>query len=100
MLTLIAHIHGRPGCASALHAYETKALALFTRHGGEILSAFRPAADAEGREVPDEIHVLRIASREAFQAFLKDPDRLSLEAERESAILSVRVYFSEEEIAY
>ncbi len=93
---MVAHLRALPGKREALRAYEAKALALFHSHGGEVLAVFGPdaalGASLGTEDPPDEIHVLRIRSREALEAFLNDPDRLALEPERLACMASAQVY--------
>jgi hypothetical protein len=103
MLYLTVKLYGRNGVRGEFFAYEQKALDIFKRHGGEVVVAYTPAPDNGGKaqaDFPDEIQILRIADREAFDRFMQDPERLGLAAEREAVIRKTEVYLSGEIIGY
>jgi len=100
MIYLTVHLYGKGGKPGGFKAYEQKALEIFRRHGGEIVVAYAPAPSSGSQEVPDEIQVLRIGSREAFDEFMHDPERASLAAEREAVIRRTDVFLSSEMIDY
>ncbi|MBD2579436.1 hypothetical protein [Oscillatoria sp. FACHB-1406] len=80
--------------------YEKKALALFKKHGGEVLVAYAPEKENTKLEYPDEIQILRIENRTKFEEFMKDQERLKMAGERTSVIRKTEVYLSEEIIDY
>lgn len=98
MLYLTVHLFVRPGMEAGMRAYESKALGIFRRHGGEVVAAFAPDPGAGG--LPDEIQVLRIADRRSFESFMSDPERLAMSAEREAVIRKTEVFLSETLISY
>src|SRR6188472_2993740 len=100
MLYINVHLFGRKGIRGEFLEYETKALDVFRKHGGEVVVAYVPMPAADGAETPDEIQVLRISDREAFDAFVQDPARVALAAEREAVIRKTEVYLSEAIIPY
>ncbi|MBX3052540.1 MAG: hypothetical protein KF753_13750 [Caldilineaceae bacterium] len=100
MLVIIAHLFMHPGQEVAFRVYETAALARFRAHGGEVLAAFRPSPTADGEPTPDEIHVLRIESEEAFALFRGDCARRALDELRAQAIRETRIFVSQEHIPY
>lgn len=96
-------LYGRTGVRGEFLAYERKALDIFKRHGGEVVAAYVPehGQDGESREdFPDEIQILRIADRSAFDRFMQDPERLGLAAERDTVIRKTEAYLSAEIIGY
>lgn len=100
MLVIIAHLTVRPGQEAAFRAFESQALACFRAHGGEVLAAFRPRPDASGKPTPDEIHILRIGSEDAFAAYRADPTLLALADLRAQAIARTEMFLSQETIEY
>jgi uncharacterized protein (DUF1330 family) len=100
MLYLTALLFAHPGAREGLREYEEKTLAIFRRHGGEILAAFVPEPDPSGAEQPDEIHILRIADSAAFAAYLADPERQALAARRDSVLRKSEVFRSGRTIPY
>ncbi len=100
MLVILAHLYIHPGQEAPFRAYESQALAHFRRHGGEVLAAFRPRADASGKPTPDEIHVLRIGSEEQFAAFRADPALQALVDLRTQAIARTEIFVSQEVVEY
>ncbi len=55
MLYIIVHLYGKTGIAGEFKDYETKALNIFRRHGGDVIVAYRPVRQPEAQDVPDEI---------------------------------------------
>ncbi len=100
MLYITVKIFGRTGRRGEFRGYETKALNLFRKHGGEIVIAYAPAIDGSQAEPPDEIQILKIADRSGFESFLNDPERIKMSGERDAVIRKIEVYISEEIIHY
>lgn len=104
MIYLAVHIFGNKGVLGGFRDYEEKALGIFKRYGGEVIVAYvpveLPGAQGLGGEFPDEIQILRIADRADFEAFMKDPERVSMTAERVRVIRKTEVYLSGEIIRY
>lgn len=100
MLYLTVHLYGRQGVPGEFKAYEQHALDLFRRHGGEVLVAYTPQRAAGDADTPDEIQVLRIADQAALDAFMTDPQRTTLAAERERVIRRTVVYQSDKLVSY
>lgn len=94
MLYLTVHLYGRQGLPGEFKAYETKALKLFQKHGGEVLVAYRPQQAPGATDVPDEIQILRIADQASLDRFMSDPERVALAAERDGVIRRTVVYTS------
>lgn len=59
-----------------LIGYEDEVLTLLERHGGELLQRLRTDG-ANG--APLEIHVIRFSSDEAYESYLNDERRVSLQ---------------------
>lgn len=93
-------LYGKKGIRGEFRAYEKKALDIFRRHGGEVVAAYVPEPDKSQAEFPDEIQILKIADRNAFEGFMKDPERLGLSGERDAVIRKTEVYLSAEIIGY
>lgn len=102
MLYATVKLYGKNGIRGEFLAYEQKALDIFRRHGGEVVVAYapEPAPNIGHADSPDEIQILRIADRQAFDRFMQDPERLGLAAEREAVIRKTEVYLSAEIIGY
>ena len=100
MLVIIVHLTIHPGQEATFHAYESQALACFRAHGGKVLAAFRPRADASGKPTPDEIHVLRIGSEEQFAAFRADPPHHAQAELRTQAIARTEIFVSQEVVEH
>lgn len=99
MLYMTVHLYGRNGIPGEFREYEKKALDIFKRHGGEVMVAFTPAAPP-GTGAPDEIQVLRIRDRIAFDRFMGDPERVGMADERNSVIRRTDVFLSGEVVTY
>jgi len=100
MLVIIAQIFIHPGQEAVFRAFESQALARFRAHGGEVVATFRPRPNADATPTPDEIHVLRIGSEEAFAAYRADPALLALADLRGQAIAQTEIFLSQEMVEY
>jgi len=100
MLYITVKLYGKNGIHGEFKEYESKALKLFKQHGGEVLVAYVPSRDSENEDIPDEIQILRIENQTKFEAFMHDPERVQMSAERESVIKRTEVYISKEIIEY
>lgn len=79
-----------------LTLFESQAMAILKRHGGELVVAFTSATEQGEREV----HHLCFPDSEAFQAYRDDPELTSLASLREEAISDTEVYVSESVLDY
>jgi uncharacterized protein (DUF1330 family) len=72
---------------AALSAYEDKVLSLVAEHGGRVLErgTVLPGSQHEG-EPPTEVQFLEMPSEASLHAYVNDPRRLALAAERDAAI--------------
>jgi uncharacterized protein (DUF1330 family) len=77
----------RPGMEAALSAYEDKVLVLVAEHGGRVLQrgAVLPGSRHDG-EPPAEVQLLQMPSEASLDAYMNDPRRLAMAAERDAAI--------------
>ena len=77
----------RPGMAAALSAYEDKVLVLIAEHGGRVVERgiVLPDYQHEG-EPPTEVQILEMPSEASLTAYVNDPRRLAMSAERDAAI--------------
>jgi|GEM_PF-1822827 len=77
----------RPGMEAALSAYEDKVLCLVDEHGGRVLErgSILPGSQHDG-EPPAEVQFLEMPSQASLDAYMNDPRRLAMAAERDAAI--------------
>jgi len=77
----------RPGMEAALSAYEDKVLRLVGEHGGRVLQrgTVLPGSQYDG-EPPEEVQFLEMPSEVSLDAYMTDPRRLAMAAERDAAI--------------
>lgn len=88
-IELCCLLRARPGAEEDLTAYEDKVTALLPEHGGELLS--RVIGDgADG--APHEVHVLRFPGQAALDAYLADPRRRAMSAERDRAVATTTLF--------
>lgn len=80
MIWVVASLWVKEDREAEFQAYEAQALAILAEHGGEVVSRFRPDSG------PTEVHILKIASESAFQAFRDDPRLRALSDMRLAAI--------------
>jgi uncharacterized protein (DUF1330 family) len=64
-----------PGKEEALSRYEDTVLALIPNHGGRVVSRVRRVGEGTG---PLEVQVIHMPSEAAVQAYMQDPERLTL----------------------
>ena len=82
--TFAVLLWARPGMAAEVSAYEDKVLPLLAEHGGELVARLRSSA---GRaEHPVEIQTIGFVSDAAYAAYMADPRRTELAAERDRVI--------------
>ena len=89
-----------PGHEADASEYERTVLAYFREYGGEVIAAFRPAPWANGTRAADEVQLLRIATREQIDAYMKDERRLALAPVRDRSIASTEIVMSDELLDY
>ena len=77
----------RPGMEAALSAYEDKVLRLVAEHGGRVLerATILPGSEHDS-EPPTEVQFLEMPSEASLDAYVNDPRRLAMAAERNAAI--------------
>jgi uncharacterized protein (DUF1330 family) len=95
---LVVHLYIHAGMETAFQEHERQALRIFRKHGGQVISAFRPTPGDKPQ--PDEIHVLEIQSASHFEAFQNDPELLTLSELRTRAIRKTEVFVSDKIIDY
>jgi uncharacterized protein (DUF1330 family) len=77
----------RPGMEAALSAYEDKVLRLVSEHGGRVLERGTVLAGSQhDGEPPAEVQFLEMPSEASLDAYVNDPRRLAISAERNAAI--------------
>ena len=87
---------------SAFLEFENQATAIMTKHGGELVSAFRPSladSSVDAKDV-DEVHVLQFPDQASFTSYRADSRLAALSALRVKAIKTSRVYVSGKAIEY
>ena len=81
-MKLVVLLHAVPGREASLTAYEDKVLAILeSRYGGSVLQ--RLAITGDG---PTEVQVLEVPDEETLAAFMADPERVAMAAERDACI--------------
>ena len=100
MLYITVMLYGKQKIKGEFKEYETKALNIFKKHGGEIIAAYAPVNDGSKEEMPDEIQILKIADQAELEKFINDPERLSMTDERNQVISKTVLYLSDQMIAY
>ena len=84
-LLLVAIVDMSPTDPGRGRQYEDAVLALLPRHGGALERRLH-STDAHA-----EVHLIRFESRAGYEAFMADPDRLSLRAGLAEAAPATRV---------
>jgi uncharacterized protein (DUF1330 family) len=77
----------RPGLEAALSAYEDKVLRLVSEHGGRVLDRGTVVGGSRhDGEPPTEVQLIEMPSAATLDAYMNDPRRLALAAERDAAV--------------
>ena len=100
MIYLVVRLTWVPGKAADGSEYERTVMRFWVEHGGEILAAFKPLAQADGLPPADEVQILRIPTQAKLDAYLSDPRRLALAPQRAASIAVTEITFSERLIEY
>jgi hypothetical protein len=100
VIYLVVRLTWVPGKAAAGADYERTVMRFWKEHGGEIVAAFKPQAQADGLPPADEVQILRIPTQEKLDAYLSDPRRLALSPQRAASIAVTEITFSERMIDY
>lgn len=88
-IELCCLLRARPGLEAEMTAYEDRVLALVPEHGGELLSrAIGDGADGH----PHEVHTYRFPLQASLDAYLADPRRTVLTAERDRVVESTVLF--------
>lgn len=88
-LTLCCLLWATPGQETAMSRYEDTVLTLLADHDAEVLQ--RVVGDgADGH--PHEVQVLRFGDRAALDAYLVDPRRVGLAAERDRVVARTETF--------
>ena len=86
-LYIIVRVWIRRGLEAEFETYERKVSRIMSRYGGAIERAIRVSrASSDGSDEPFEVHVLKFPSRDRYDAYLGDAERLSLSGERAGVI--------------
>ena len=88
-IVLCVLLWAHAGQERALVAYEDAVLQLLPAHGGRALQRARTSDTDDG---PLEIHFLTFPSEAALDAYMNDPRRAALTADRERAIARTAVH--------
>jgi uncharacterized protein (DUF1330 family) len=89
-VTLCVLLWARPGQEDALASYEDRVLELVSEHGGRVLQRGRVVPDADGS--PTEVQLLEYESQSGVDAYMADPRRTAMAAERDAAIARTDVH--------
>ena len=79
-----------PGRSAALADYEDDVLQLLSRHGATLVSRVRTTEASD--DAPTEVHVIRFASQDGFEAYLTDPTRAAMSERRDFAIARTEIH--------
>lgn len=87
-LYLLVHLVVAPGEEKTFRTYERRAIDILRRHGGELLYALRPETEPDRMH---EIHLIRLPSHDALDAYRQDPALLAMREMRATAITSTSI---------
>jgi hypothetical protein len=100
VIYLVVRLTWVPGKAADGSDYERTVLRFWKEHGGEIVAAFKPLAQADGLPPADEVQLLRIATQAQLDAYLSDPRRLALAPKRAASIAVTEITISDKLVEY
>jgi uncharacterized protein (DUF1330 family) len=94
--TLCVLLWAQPGAQAALFAYEDRVLRLVPDHGGRVVQRAQVSGVQRGRGrgadgQPAEIQFLDFPSQAALDAYMADPRRTALAADRDRAIARTEI---------
>lgn len=91
---LISLFHKNAHRLKEYRTFREKRLDLVRTHNGKVITIFQPSGH-EDENIPDEIHILEFATREARDAFQFDASRGSMESLQAQAVSAAAEYPSE-----
>ena len=100
MIYLVVRLTWVPGKAADGSEDERAVLRFWIEHGGDIVAAFKPLAQADGLPPADEVQILRIPTQSQLDAYLSDPRRLALAPKRAASIAVTEITISEKLVEY
>ena len=100
MIYLVVRLTWVPGKAADGTDYERTVMRFWAEHGGEIIAAFKPLAQADGLPPSDEVQILRIPTQAQLDAYLSDPRRLALSPKRAASIALTEITISDKMVDY
>jgi len=100
VIYLVVRLTWVPGKAAAGADYERTVMRFWKEHGGEIVAAFKPQAQADGLPPADEVQILRIPTQAHLDAYLSDPRRLALSPKRAASIALTEITISDKMVHY
>jgi hypothetical protein len=100
VIYLVVRLTWVPGKAADGSEYERAVLRFWIEHGGDLIAAFKPLAQADGLPPADEVQILRIPTQSQMDAYLSDPRRLALAPKRAASIAVTEITISEKLIEY
>src|SRR5271170_853038 len=91
-LYILVRLWIREGLQREFEAYERKVARIMARHGGVIECAIRTSrASGDGSDEPFEVHVLKFPSKDLYDAYRDDAERLSLSSERAGIVANTDI---------
>jgi len=100
VIYLVVRLTWVPGKAADGSEYERAVLRFWIEHGGDIVAAFKPLAQADGLPPADEVQLLRIPTQSQLDAYLSDPRRLALAPKRAASIAVTEITISDKLVEY
>lgn len=88
------------GDLDSFREFEMKAAGIMKKHHGKIISAFSPNKEVSTDDNIGEIHVLTFPDLRAFRNYQADEDLKNMKELRKKAIISTKIYVSEQFTSY
>ena len=95
-IVVVVSLFIHPGQEIRFRQYETEAVRIMRRYGGQVERVIRPLVAAPAVPLPHEIHIISFPSIERFEAYRADTDLAELAPLRQSAIARTEIMIGEE----
>lgn len=90
-IVVVVYIFIQPGQEIRFRQFETEAVRIMCRYGGQVEKVIRPLVYVQAAPLPHEIHVISFPSIERYEAYRADTDLAELAPLRQSAIARTEI---------
>ena len=94
-IVVIVSLFMHPGQEVRFRQFETAAVRIMRRYGGQVDRVIRPLMSAPAAPLPHEVHIISFPSLERLEAYRADTDLAELAPFRQSAIARTEITIGE-----